>query len=92
MDIHTIAMYVIFGLLSIIGYFFKGKLEDMAQALKEINTRIDVHAAEDNTMHIKIVELYVTKAEYQATMDRVFGLLETISQDVKDLAKYKADR
>lgn len=92
MDIHNIVMYVLFGLLSIVGYFIKGKLEAIDSAMLEVSRRLDKHQDEDTAMHMKMLEFYVTKNEYSQTIGRIFDMLTNIADDIKGLLTTKVDK
>ncbi len=92
MDITTVAMSSLFGLLSIIAYFIKSKLADIDEAMNAINQKLQVHQAEDNAMHMKMLEYYVTKEEYSRTIGRIFDMLTNIAGDIKGLLTSKVDK
>ena len=92
MDIHTIVMYVFIGLCGIIGYLVKEKLSNTDNTIADLGKRIDKHNDEDTLLHMKIVELYVTKQEYTQTIGRIFDMLNSIATDIKGLLTSKVDK
>ena len=85
-------MYVFFGLIGIIGYFLKDKISSIDTTNLELSRRLDKHQDEDTAMHMKMLEFYVSKAEYSQTITRVFDMLEAIASDIKGLLTSKADK
>jgi len=92
LSLSTIIMYSIIGLFGVIGYFLKDKLSMYESRLDKLETQLDAHAKEDNIMHMKILEMHVTKAEYSETVNRIFSMLTVISEDIKAVMTTKVDK
>lgn len=92
MDISVVIAYLFLGLFMIIGYFLKDKVDSLESNIDAAFKKQETYERDNNAFHAKILEFYVTKIEYENSINRVFAILETISNDIKHLMSSKADK
>lgn len=92
MNVYDLILYVIGGLLMIIGYFLKDKQTKQDTQLDALESRLDTAEKDMFKIRIDAQQTFITRAEFNETITRVFNKLDEIARDIRDLVKDKADR
>lgn len=92
MSLFDIIAYVLYGLLMIIGYFLKDKQTKQDAHLDALEVRLDATEKDMFKIRLDAQQTFITRAEFNETITRVFNKLDEIARDIRDLIKDKADK
>lgn len=99
MDISQIVLYVVGGLLMIIGYFLRDKVASLDAQVTALEVKQTQHEKEDVMQHnemfkarIEAQTQFISRTEFSDTINRVFTKLDDISKDIRHILTNKVDK